>query len=41
MAELLIQKGADVKVGGRDGKSALFWAAEKGEEKPFVTLAFK
>lgn len=32
ITELLVQKGADVNLVGRDGKTALIWSAEQGEK---------
>lgn len=36
--ELLIQNGADPNIGGTSGKTALIWAAEKGENLFYIHL---
>lgn len=36
MAELLIEKGADVNVVGKNGRSALMHAADKGKKDFFI-----
>lgn len=40
IAELLIQKGADVNVLGQFGRTALSWAATKGKIWIFMEILF-